>query len=217
MRIKIFEPWVGELGWELQHHGYARKISREFQHTIITTFPGMDMIYKDFAEVMHHDRKDRSLYHGIPYRVQGEWVKFGTPEHKADILIHARGMRRGDFKNYKGWDKVSKSIIAGFIGSGGDQWHQGIDLRGVPLDKLANYMAGAKVVVGASSGVMHLAQQCGTPVVCWGEDNKTYYGQKLEVRYKETWNRFDSKVTWIPCDNWQPNPDDILKAVRDYV
>ena len=40
-------------------------------------------------------------------------------------------------------------------------------------------IAGAKVVVGVSSGIMHLAMACGTPVVVWG-DSRTYFGEILE-------------------------------------
>lgn len=214
MSLKVFEPVICEFGWEVQLQGYFRLISRRYKKSVVTTYPGMDAFYKDFATVLHHDKKDRSLYHQIGYRVQGEYIKFGNPDNIADVLIHARNITRGGFKNYKSWDIVAKQVPAGYIGTrSGDSAYSHLDLRGLPLEKLMDIIAGAKVVVGASSGVMHLAQMCGTPVVVWG-DRRTYWNETLEKRYKETWNRLGTKVIWIDTEFWQPEPDEVINAVR---
>jgi hypothetical protein len=43
-------PWVGELGWELFcWQGYVRKLSREYNKTIIISRTGQDFLYEDFA------------------------------------------------------------------------------------------------------------------------------------------------------------------------
>lgn len=148
--------------------------------------------------------------------MKGEYIKFGKPRHIADVLIHARGIRRGTDKNYKRWDDI-KIPEAGYIGTHEDLClNHTRDLRDIPLQDLMDVIAGAKVVIGGSSGVMHLAQMCGTPIICWA-DGRTYFGETLEKRYKETWNPLGSEVHWIPTPSWQPNPDDIFAELRSII
>ena len=75
-------------------------------------------------------------------------------------------------------------------------------------------MARAKLVVGVSSGIMHLAAACGTNIVVWG-DRRTYFNETLEQRYKITWNPFNVKVGWLTADDWQPEPKEIIKKIRE--
>ena len=71
-------------------------------------------------------------------------------------------------------------------------------------------------MVGPSSGPMHLAQMCGTPIVCWG-DNRKYNGHFLKDRYLKDWNPFNSQVEWIDCENWQPEPEEIVERIEMFV
>jgi hypothetical protein len=87
------------------------------------------------------------------------------------------------------------------------------DKRGIPLQELMDLMASVHVIVGQSSGVMHLATLCGLRQVVWAEDNKTYFNEKLEKRYKETWNPLGTPVSWVQSDNWCPEPGDVIRAV----
>ena len=73
-------------------------------------------------------------------------------------------------------------------------------------------MGGAEYVIGGSSGVMHLACLCGPKVITWG-DSRTYFGETLEKRYKETWNPLDAEVHFLFDDNWCPAPNEITKLI----
>ena len=120
--------------------------------------------------------------------------------------------------NYKRWKEVIellKSYKIAFIGSKEDQYIEGYDdLRGIDLQQLMNYLAGAKVTIGCSSGVMHLASHCGCPQVVWAyKADKTYYWESLEKRYKKTWNPFNTTVEYIETDNWQPEPQEIVDRI----
>ena len=43
-------PWVGEFGYELcQWQGFVRKLSREYDDTIVVSRPGHEVLYSDFC------------------------------------------------------------------------------------------------------------------------------------------------------------------------
>jgi hypothetical protein len=198
----------------------CRWIAQDYERVVVTSFPGMSALYTDFAEFRSHDHPGRALsWPGKQYRNPTQkWVKFGEPHHVKDILIHARGIRRSNTKNYRYWHELK--LDAGYIGlntcDDNADHCSGDDFRNIPLKLLLNIIAGARVVIGQSSGIMHLAQLCGTPIVVWGDD-RTYFGETLEKRYKETWNPLKTEVHWVHCDDWQPKPDDVLREVRDVV
>ncbi len=213
----IFEEWHGELGWEVMTWApRCRKISRKFNRAIISSFPGMQALYKDFAAFETHGSNNRTLRYPKIYKVDGEYYKYGNPKGNYDVLIHARGIKRKQNYNYKNWEHVLeelKGLKVGFIGSKEDKsFLMYNDLRGIELQELMDYIAGAKVVIGVSSGVMHLAMACGTDVVVWGPDkNKTYYFEPLEKRYKEIWNPFKVNVEYI--EGFNPTPKEVRERV----
>jgi hypothetical protein len=152
------------------------------------------------------------------YKVDGEYVRYGSPAIKdVAILFHARGVDRFGFKNWpvEKWEVLAKEFPgATSIGSKDDLHVPGTrDCRGAELGMLMDCIASAAIVIGQSSGVMHLASMWGTPQLVWA-DNKTYFNEPLEKRYKETWNPFHTRVTWIDCDNWNPDPEQILEALK---
>jgi len=152
------------------------------------------------------------------YRTDGEYVRYGTPRDTGiEVLFHARGIQKSTFKNYpiEQWNDIAAAFPkAASIGTMDDMFLEGTeDKRGIPLQELMDLMASAQVVVGQSSGVMHLASLCGTRQVVWAEDNKTYFNEKLEQRYRETWNPFNTPVSWVNTANWDPNTDDVILAV----
>jgi hypothetical protein len=158
------------------------------------------------------------------YRADGsyhKYGKYGPAEGWFDILIHARGIARKRAINYRRWNEVVElkkrtlAFTAACIGSkedlrAGDLY----DMRGLSLAKLMDQIASAKVVVGVSSGIMHLAAYCGTDIVTWG-DRRTYFGETLEQRYKITWNPFNVRVGWIDADDYQPEPQQILEKIKE--
>jgi hypothetical protein len=58
-----------------------------------------------------------------------------------------------------------------------------------------------------------MAAACGANLVVWGDD-RTYFGETLEKRYKMTWNPFEVRVGWITASDWQPDPVVIIKKIE---
>lgn len=222
---------------------YCRELSKDYDKCYVCSFPGMESLYEDFATFIPHSHKGRALQwtdismvdYEIPddvidhikplkqYRLEGDFIQFGSDADCDDqlrrfkVLVHARGIRRGVSKNYplELWEEVIGSLSdVASIGSAEDLHVPGtFDLRGIPLDLLMREMAVAKVIVGGSSGVMHLASLCGTPHVVWG-DRRTYFGETLDVRYKKTWNPLGTLVEFIFDDNWRPVPEEVIEVTK---
>ncbi len=214
-----FPTWSGELGWEVMTWiPRCRKESRDHDRVVVSSFPEMAPLYADFAtEFRPNDAAGRSLDYPKVYRQVGEHKWYGAPNPEYDIIIHARGIRRKANINYLRWTEVASQLSplkVGCVGTAADQVVDGCwDLRGIEIGELCDYMAGCRMVVGVSAGVMHLAASCGANLVVWG-DRRTYFGETLERRYKHTWNPFDVPVGWIYSDNWQPKPTEILKEIE---
>jgi len=219
-----FIPWYGELGWEIMSWApTCRKLALDYEQIIVSSFEGMGPLYADFAtEFRPHDRTNRGLDYPKAYRPDGIYYRYGRAENATiaqDVLIHARGISRKNSINYRQWPELAGRIsglalTSAFIGTKTDLRVPGhIDFRGIELQKLMDRIARAKLVIGVSSGIMHLAAACGTDLVIWG-DSRTYFSETLERRYKETWNPFNVKVGWLTAEDWQPEPKEIIKKIE---
>jgi len=174
----------------------------------------------DFAKIKYRLPKDVGVRVNAIQKFSpgGDFIKFGdVPIKQFDCLVHA--MRHKDprklVKEYP--EELWREVVRGLpertacIGTKKDLYIEGTtDLRGIPLKELMNHMAGCDLVVGASSGPMHLASFCGTTIVVWGPAKQSFVGGSLEVRYIKLWNPFRSKVHFIPAENWRPSPRVVL-------
>ncbi len=243
-KIAFAGPAIMEFGWEIMTwQSYLRKRSRDYDKMIISTFEGMEPLYTGFhceVEFMPHkhpgralDWRDTSMVElgfDIPedvetiapikqFKTEGEFVIYGTPfETDVEVLFHARGIQKASFKNWSHakWDTlVANFPKAASVGTAEDYHIPGtVDRRGIPLQDLMDTMASSQVIVGQSSGVMHLATLCGLRQVVWG-DNKTHFSETLERRYKEIWNPFGTPVDWIETDAWNPEPNEVIQGMLD--
>ena len=243
MAVAYMGPWTGEFGWELlTWQAFCRKRAKEFDKSYVSSFPDVAALYEDFATFIPHNHPGRGLdwrdlsrieftvppdadVHIKPhkqYRVPNqEFIEFGLPAiQEFDYILHARNIKKGSNKNYpeKQWQLLVEFLLSkgkvAVVGTQADLCLEGAaDLRGFPLKLLMRYIAGSKVVIGQSSGVMHLTTLCKTPAVVWG-DAKTYYGETLEKRYKDTWNPFKSPVEFLFDEHWQPSIESIISAVN---
>jgi len=222
---------------------YLRRKSRDVDKMWISTFPGMEALYTGFhcpVEFLPHNHPGRALEwrdvslcdHEVPddvteridpikkYRLddgEAEFIRFGSPvDREIEVLFHARGISKASFKNYSldRWTEIAKHFPkSASVGAEPDLHIPDTeDRRGIPLSELMDLIAGAQVIVGQSSGLMHLASLCGTRQVVWA-DNKTYFGQPLEVRYKQAWNPLEAPVTWVESDDWKPPPERVLQGI----
>lgn len=146
------------------------------------------------------------------------------------ILVHPRSTTKckTDIRNWskENWKELcykirSLGFLVGVIGSksGSLELQEENDFRGVPLNKLICLMRSARLVIGPSSGPMHLASLCGTPHVYW-TDTK-YWGSCCgtnRYRYEVSWNPLGTKSFGIDQFNWQPPVDvvynEIIKALE---
>lgn len=246
MKIAFAGPWIGEFGWEIMTWiPYLRKLSRNYDKMYISTFEGVEALYRGFhckIEFRPHESEQsrtddwvgadlgkknaREIEEPVPiehiraikdYRVDGEYVRYGSPVVKdVSVLFHARGIEKGASKNWprEKWEKLAKEFPgARCVGSVGDLSVCEYVYNDYGLEILIDVIASASIVIGGSSGVMHLALMCGTRVCTWGECSN--FGDTLENRYKETWNPFGTPVTWVG-DTWNPEVEDVMKALQPH-
>jgi hypothetical protein len=226
-----FPMWPGEFGWEVMRWiPYIRSLAPLYKTVVAHARPAVWPLYQDFCTaIIKRSNPGRGLEYPKQYRETPEmqFVQYGDPSLRgnADVVIHARGIRRKDSINYTRWPAVIEGIrhnrpeaMIAMVGTAEDIYIGGTrDLRGVGMGALCDILAGAKAVVGVSSGVMHLAALCtrGT-IVAWA-DSRTYFGEPLEQRYKVTWNPFEVKVDWITSDAWDPEPGEIITRVVEAI
>lgn len=156
-----------------------------------------------------------------------EFAKYGTRgDSDFDVLIHARNIvldptcqipadhrALKESRNWPlaNWDRLTAllsdcGVRLAAIGSPVDAYlpPYTFDLRGIPLEELTDRIASCELVLGPSSGPMHLASLCGTEQLVWGIES-------LGHRYTEAWNPFRTKVWFHPTDTcWNPNVSDIF-------
>jgi len=220
-----FPAWHGEFGWEVMSWApLCRRRAAGYEQVIVSSFDGMAPLYADFAtEFRSHNGTSRGLKYPKAYRPDGEYYRYGRPEKCEfffDCLIHARGIPRKNSINYRRWDELMDllrklPITYAVVGSKDDRKLEGLfDMRGIELQALMDQLCRAKLVVGVSSGLMHLAAACGTNLVVWG-DRRTYFGETLEKRYKMTWNPHNVKIGWVADDHFQPEPERISDQVKE--
>lgn len=93
-----------------------------------------------------------------------------------------------------------------------------IDRRGLPLADTMGLVCHAQLVIGPSSGPMHLASVCHTPHLVWAD--RAYWGScngTNRVRYEQAWNPLHTPVQVIDDYDWQPPVDVVADAVRHMV
>jgi ADP-heptose:LPS heptosyltransferase len=150
---------------------------------------------------------------------QQEFVKYGRNTGAGfDVLIHARNIKSTSIhKNKRNWsiekwEQLVQQLHGFSIGSIGSK--QGAahikgstDLRGVSLQKLTDVMASSELIVGPSSGPMHLASLCGLPHLVWSNRSNFY-------RYNKHWNPHRTPCIFYDKEGWDPRPESINKLVH---
>jgi len=217
----IFPEWIGEFGWELMSwQAKCRYTAKEMglpkERVIVRSFEGMAPLYEDFATFESHSLPKRAIsWKPKQYRIKGSWRKFGNSTYPYRYVFHARGDPHKSAKNcgLDFWNHLGRLLpsYCVSIGSRVDIHIPGtLDARGIPLQELMDLLGSCKKVIGQSSGPMHLAALCGAPLVVWA-DNRTYFSETLEKRYKETWNPFQVPVDYIYTGlDWKPTITEVM-------
>jgi hypothetical protein len=174
-------------------------------------------------------KKDRAVGMRRPIERQ-KFIKYGIAtciDDPFDMIIHARNRRErypSGGANYpldrwnvvlgelskRGLTKIAAvgTKDAAFAPAGT------VDLRGIPLDNLMNHMAAAKIVIGPSSGPMHLASLCKTPHMVWATSRRQEVIQRRNRdRYLSYWNPFKTPVEIVMHAKGQlTDPKDIINS-----
>ncbi|MCP4651203.1 MAG: hypothetical protein GY853_14140 [PVC group bacterium] len=156
------------------------------------------------------------------------YYKYGKYNDKlhSDIIIHARSEAKFN-REKRNWPihhyvklikklRAHRDLSVCSVGTKEGAHHipGTLDLRGIPLEALCNRMASSSVVVGCSSGPLHLASLCGCPHVVW-TDKKYQEAIKgtNKDRYKKLWNPFGTPVKVIDV-GWQPSIEVVYEVLR---
>jgi hypothetical protein len=169
--------------------------------------------------------------HGLVPIAFQSFIRFGDSskaEARYDVLFHIRGpagKRKNHAWNLRMADQVGKTLLEqGYKGAviGTKEDAEVIagfdDLRGIELKKLMDLIAASRVVVGPSSGPMHLASLCGTPHVVW-TDRQYYCAAKCtnRTRYETVWNPLRTQVEVIDEFGWNPPVDEVMKRIKKFL
>lgn len=155
--------------------------------------------------------------------------KFGTSrqELSTDILIHPRGRGHGSDRNWSrgNWESLLELLAplglkVGCIGlSSATQSLSGdfLELRDRPLSETLDVMASTRLVVGPSSGPMHLASLCGTPHLVWTDKTRYARGLTNRTKYERTWNPHGAHALVLEEWGFQPPPLEVAREIAKFL
>jgi len=155
--------------------------------------------------------------------------KFGEKKQdlSTDILIHPRGRGHGADRNWSraNWERLLDllsplGLRIGCIGlSSATQELSGgfVEYRDCPLSETVDLMASTRLVVGPSSGPMHLASLCGTAHLVWTDRTRYARGLVNRTKYERTWNPLGSRA--IVLDEWgfHPSPEIVASEIAKFL
>mgnify|MGYP003677463201 CR=1 FL=1 len=157
--------------------------------------------------------KDKSIWNP---KLKQSFIKYGKKiDTDIKILLHSRNTSgAGGQTSIRNWDKnkfenvVSHFSNIKFASIGTKQAANHIrgtkDLR----DKnVVDYMASADLIIGPSSGPMHLASLCGLKQLAWGVENNIN-------RYKYDWNPHNTETQYIVSENWNPDIKEVIENME---
>jgi hypothetical protein len=154
-------------------------------------------------------------------KLKQSFIKYGK-KIKTDIkvLIHARNtkgaatstsIRNWNSNNFEKIVNHFSNIKFASIGTKSASSHikNTIDLRDIDVK---NYMNSADLIIGPSSGPIHLAALCGLNQLTWcGKP----YDISNKKRYIEDWNPFNTKVEYIISNDWNPSTKQIINKMEN--
>ena len=268
-KILLAGPWVGELGYELFcWQAYVRKLSRQFEKTIVIGRPGHKYLYEDFCqEYIEFDPRSfktrrhrcfefdpeidigkeqteislcgadeiiKNTYHTFhlagnfdvgyieggkekhkdAFLYEQEFYKYDFKDGKSfDVIFHCRNKSTGSNRNWdiNNWEmlyqSLPKTLNIACIGNKEATYINGTtDLRGIEIKKLVGVLNNSKLIVGPSSGPMHLASLCGMTHLVWSVE----YNRK---RYEKDWNPFKTKTIFYSEGGWNPDPSKLANFI----
>ena len=225
----------------MRWQGVCRYLSRQYDKTVIGCEAEYTYLFEDFAnEFIYYtgkpktrnmwlaDQKTYPLTGLVPSKEvclgnsKQEFVRYGRFDltKKYDLLFHARStsnMGTG-YRNWpiEKWNQLRKEFPSLKIASTGSvtgaNYVQGTDnLIGMPLNRLADYVASAELVISPSSGMGHFASLCCTTHVVWSDERDRGVMNNKE-RYLKEWNPFKTRCHFI--SKWQPEINEVKDMIN---
>ncbi len=159
-----------------------------------------------------------------------EFISYGkvNEDNAFDIIIHARNRTDAKAWTEKNWSVQNwKKLVVHFRAKSDRPWRIACvghpsashsipyttDLRGIPLDKLADVLASSKLCVGCSDGLLNFAALCKTPRLIWTIQSEA---EKNIDRHTKCWNPFNAPIEMIVHKTWQPEITTIIAAIEKY-
>ena len=142
------------------------------------------------------------------------------------VCIHARDTDKNG-TGYRNWSKDNWGEVVSYllgrhipvfsIGSKGAASHiEGtVDARKSTIEDTCSLLGKSRLLIGPSSGTMHLGSLCETPHLVWSGHNRpndTPSGN--DIRYQRIWNPFSTPTIHIPfnqCSDWNPPSQLVLR------
>ena len=167
-----------------------------------------------------HPQEMRVRWDPVPTTRRFDYQPYGVQRMKVKGRVGLHIRRCHDKQPERNWDPLQVGKLLGmltkkgllksavFFGTLDDAVGSvlGYDRRGAPLSELVEHMAECELVVGPSSGPLHLANLCGTPVVWWSGNAKDV------PRYNKVWNPFKC-LNEQASASWDPSVEEIVDAV----
>ena len=232
---------VTRKGHELLYRDFSKTHNFELTSGKANMFMLEDMSDSDSSRIADlHEHYKKLGYEVIPplplhykgtevmspfgFPISPEFIRYGEKKEECsfDAIFHARSrsLRSSDNWDQDKWILLAKKakemgLKVACIGSlqESSSIDGTTDLRGIELEKLVDYLASSKLIVGPSSGPMHLATLCGCPQLVWsGNPNN-------KVRYEKEWNPFSTKVKYMDLDEggWHPDPLEVFDYIVELI
>lgn len=165
-----------------------------------------------------------------PYRLDEQrFLRLGKRAVSAcEIIVHARKRHDSPSVARRNWpidnwrallSELSRQHIVGMIGRRSQTFDVDglpiVDLRDVDLATLCDQLASCRLVVGPSSGPMHLASICGTKHLVWADNANSAIGGNNRDRYEFLWNPFRTPYRLIDRFGFQPPWQVVLAEIEE--
>ena len=147
-------------------------------------------------------------------------------EIATDLLFHPRGRGHGSDRNWsrENWERMLDLIRpldlkVGCIGlTSATQELVGdfAEFRDRPLSESLDLIASTRLVVGPSSGPMHLASLCGTAHLVWTDRCRYARGLTNRIKYERTWNPHGAQAIVLDECGFQPTPETVAGEIAKF-
>lgn len=151
----------------------------------------------------------------IPSEAQ-RFIRFGNPQptkYAVDVLLHARGRSHDTVRNWSEdkWNQLAdrlreKGLRLACIGlsSSALAVPDTEDFRDLPLQETFDLMASSRLMLGPSSGPLHLASLCGLPHLVWTDRRSYGMGKTSRDKYETWWNPLNTPVHVMDEHDFDP-------------